>query len=696
MLSLNSPISSLPGIGSAMVTKLAKLGINTLGQAVQHYPFRYDNFSRQVTISQVAIGATVNLVGTVDIISTKRSPRRRMYLTEAIINDGTGQLRLIWFNQPFLTRNIHEGDRLSVAGKVGQDLLGMVMASPQYEKISQTEGGLHTSGLVPVYRTVSGISTKQLRSIIDQALKSVDLADWLPAKMVSSRGLWPLTQALAQIHHPDSLANIDQARQRLAFDELLLLQLRGQLTRQAWSAHQSPSIRFQESLTKQVLADWPFQLTDDQRRCAWQILQDLGQEQPMLRLLQGDVGSGKTAVAILVMLNVAIGGHQAALLAPSEVLASQHFQSLVQAIGQHCSIGLLTRTQQFFSQSGQVIDKTTKAKLASQIASGDCQLIIGTQTLLQEKISFHNLALLIVDEQQRFGVEQRQLLLNKKLFQNSGSKLVPHFLAMTATPIPRSLALTLYGDLSLSIIKEMPAGRLPVVTKVVAADQRQSMYKFVRQLLDAKQQAFIVCPLIDESDKLTAKAVITEFDKLIASELVGYKVGLLHGRLSGVDKQAVMTDFAAGCLQVLVATAVIELGIDVPDATVMIIESAERFGLAQLHQYRGRVGRRGQQAYCFLLSDDDSGLAKKRLAAVAKYHNGQELARLDLAWRGPGELYGREQTGFADLRLANIFDQELIIMAKETASEILANPAWHKKIVASLAEADKTSGWLPQ
>jgi len=287
-------------------------------------------------------------------------------------------------------------------------------------------------------------------------------------------------------------------------------------------------------------------------------------------------------------------------------------------------------------------------------------------------------------------------LLNKKLFQNNGSNLVPHFLAMTATPIPRSLALTLYGDLSLSVIKEMPAGRLPVITKVVAAEQRQSMYKFVRQLLDSGQQAFIVCPLIDESDKLAAKAVTTEFEKLIASELAGYNVGLLHGRLSGADKQAVMADFAAGRLQALVATAVIELGIDVPGATVMIIESAERFGLSQLHQYRGRVGRRGQQAYCFLLSDEDSDLAKKRLAAVAKHNNGQELAKLDLAWRGPGELYGREQTGFADLRLASIFDQELIIMAKETAREILNNPAWRKKIVASLAGPTNSSDWLPQ
>ncbi len=696
MLSLDSPISSLSGIGAAMAAKLAKIGIETLGQAIAYYPFRYDDFSRQATIAEAKLGEVANFVGTIDIISTKRSPRRRMYLTEAILNDGTGQLRLIWFNQPFLTRNIHEGDRLSVAGKVGQDLLGPVMASPQYEKLGSSSQSLHTSGLVPIYRTVSGITPKQLRLVIDQALKMAKLADWLPSKIIGERGLWPLDRALSQIHHPESLKNIQQARQRLAFDELLLLQLRGQLTHQEWNDRQAPAISFNQSLTKQVLAGWSFELTDDQRRCAWQILQDLEKDQPMLRLLQGDVGSGKTAVAMLALVNVAASGHQAALLAPSEVLASQHFQSSVTAIGQYCSVGLLTRTQQFFSSAGQPAEKVTKKQLASRLAAGDCQIIVGTQALLQETISFADLALLVVDEQQRFGVEQRQLLLNKKLFQNKNSDLVPHFLAMTATPIPRSLALTLYGDLNLSVIKEMPAGRLPVMTRVVKTEQRADMYKFVRQLLDAGQQAFIVCPLIDESDKLAAKAASVEFEKLMAGELVGYKVSLLHGRLSGADKQAVMADFASGRLQALVATAVVELGIDVPGATVMIIESAERFGLAQLHQYRGRVGRRGQQAYCFLLSEDNSDLANKRLKAVAQHNDGQTLAKLDLAWRGPGELLGISQTGFADLRLASIFDQELIISAKAAATEILAQPAWRQEILASSAWQTANQSILPQ
>jgi ATP-dependent DNA helicase RecG len=696
MLSVNTKISALPGIGPAMAEKLAKIGLETVGQAIAYYPFRYDDFSCQSSIVEARMGETANFVGVIDIIDTRRSPRRRMYLTEAILNDGTGQLRLVWFNQPFLARNLHEGDRLSVAGRISQDLLGLVMASPQYEKINQINESRHTSGLVPIYRTISGITPKQLRVVIDQALQLSETVDWLPDQIVNKRGLWPLATAVTNIHRPQDLDSIKKARQRLAFDELLLLQLRGQLTRQEWSNRLAPTIEFQENLTKQVLAVWPFQLTDDQRRCAWQILQDIQKKQPMLRLLQGDVGSGKTAVAILALLNVAAGGYQAALLAPSEVLASQHFQSLVKAIGRHCSIGLLTRTQQFFSQAGQVAEKTTKKQLVSQLIAGDCQIIIGTQALLQEAIGFNNLALLVVDEQQRFGVEQRQLLLNKKLFQHTGNNLVPHFLAMTATPIPRSLALTLYGDFNLSVIKEMPSGRQPVNTKIVLDEQRDKMYQFVRQLLDSGQQAFIVCPLIDESDKLTAKAVKVEFERLVAGELAGYRVGLVHGQMSGANKQTVMNDFAVGNLQVLVATAVVELGMDIPGATVMIIESAERFGLAQLHQYRGRVGRRGQQAYCFLLSDHDDPLSRRRLDAVVKYNDGQQLAKLDLAWRGPGELYGHEQTGFADLRLATIFDQDLIISAKEAAMEILANKTWRQNVLDGPAWQAASGDLLPQ
>lgn len=696
MLSRDTKISALPGIGPAMASKLAKLGLETLGQAVTYYPFRYDDFSQHNNIAEATLGQVANFVGVVDIINTKRSPRRRMYLTEAIINDGTGQLRLVWFNQPFLTRNIHEGDRLSVAGKLTQDMLGLVMASPQYEKLGPTNQSKHTSGLVPIYPTTSGITTKQLRMVIDQALQLVDQTDWLPEAIIKKQQLWPISLALINIHRPKDLASVEKARQRLAFDELLALQLRGQLTHRDWSTHRAPEIVFNEDLTKLVLQDWPFQLTNDQRRAAWHILQDLQKYQPMLRLLQGDVGSGKTAVAILAMLNVASGGHQAALLAPSEVLASQHFQNLVKAIGKHCSIGLLTRTQQFFSPIGKSADKVTKKWLAEQLLTGDCQIVVGTQALLQQSIGFHSLGLLIVDEQHRFGVEQRQLLLNKKLFQDKAAELVPHFLAMTATPIPRSLALTLYGDLNISVIKEMPRGRQPVITRAVAVEQRPEMYKFIRHILEAGQQAFIVCPLVEESDKLAAKAATIEFDRLKAGEFAGYRVGLLHGRMSGADKQSVMDDFATGKLQVLVATAVIELGVDIPGATVIVIENAERFGLAQLHQYRGRVGRRGQQAYCFLLSDQTDDLSSRRLEAVVKYSDGQQLAKLDLAWRGPGELFGREQSGFADLRLATIFDQALISSAREAALEILSRQDWQTQVLASSAWQAADNDLLPQ
>ncbi|HQB50917.1 MAG TPA: ATP-dependent DNA helicase RecG [bacterium] len=689
-------ISALPGVGPTLANKLAKLGIIKINQAINYYPFRYDDFSQQAKIEQLKLGDVVNFTGVVDIIDTKRSPRKRMYLTEAIINDGTGQLRLVWFNQPFLAKTIRAGDQLSVAGRVSQDALGLVITSPQYEKIySDSAKTQHTSGLVPIYRTTSGITIKQLRAIIDQSLKSSVIKDWLPSEIIEAKKLWPLSLAIKTIHRPESLTDVSRARQRLAFDELLLLQLRGKLTRQAWAKEKAVKIDFKEDLTKQILAELPFKLTNDQKRAAWQVLQDMQKDYPMLRLLQGDVGSGKTAVAFIAAINVAAAGSQTAMLAPSEVLASQHFNSFFKAVGKYCTIGLLTRTQQYYSEKSGEITKISKAKLIAKINSGECQVVIGTQALLQDSISFNKLGLVIVDEQHRFGVEQRQLLLDKKELSTS-QRLVPHFLSMTATPIPRSLALTLYGELNLSLIKEMPEGRLPVITKVVADEQRPAMYEFARQKIKQGEQVFIVCPLVEESEKLVAKSAKKEYERIIDQELSGYRVGLLHGKMSGADKQKIMDQFSQGKLDVLVATAVIELGVDIPGASIMIIESAERFGLAQLHQYRGRVGRRGQQAYCFLLSSQDNPSDNRRLTAMVKTYSGQELAQLDLAWRGPGELAGYEQSGFGELKLATIFDQELIILAKEVAEEIMNKDKWQTEVFASQIWQEVSNGLLPQ
>jgi len=696
MLSGETKINVLPGVGPALASKLAKLDIVKISQAINYYPFRYDDFSRQAKIEQLKLGDVVSLIGVVDIIDTKRSPRKRMYLTEAIINDGTGQLRLVWFNQPFLAKTIRAGDQLSVAGRVSQDALGLVITSPQYEKIySDSAKTQHTSGLVPIYRTTSGITIKQLRAIIDQSLKSSVIKDWLPSEIIEAKKLWPLSLAIKTIHRPESLTDVSRARQRLAFDELLLLQLRGKLTRQAWAKEKAVKIDFKEDLTKQILAELPFKLTNDQKRAAWQVLQDMQKDYPMLRLLQGDVGSGKTAVAFIAAINVAAAGSQTAMLAPSEVLASQHFNSFFKAVGKYCTIGLLTRTQQYYSEKSGEITKISKAKLIAKINSGECQVVIGTQALLQDSVNFNNLGLVIVDEQHRFGVEQRQLLLDKKEL-SASRQLVPHFLSMTATPIPRSLALTLYGELNLSLIKEMPDGRLPVITKVVADEQRPAMYEFARQKIKQGEQVFIVCPLVEESEKLVAKSAKKEYERIIDQELSGYRVGLLHGKMSGADKQKVMDLFAQGKLDVLVATAVVELGVDIPGASIMIIESAERFGLAQLHQYRGRVGRRGQQAYCFLLSSQDNPSDNRRLAAMVKTYSGQELAQLDLAWRGPGELAGYEQSGFGELKLATIFDQELIVLAKEVAEEIMAKDKWQAAVFASQIWQEVSNGLLPQ
>jgi len=413
MLSFNTPISAISGVGETILNKLAKLGITTIGQAIYYYPFRYDDFRHRTTINRAVTGEVVNIVGTIDIISTRRSPRQHIYVTEAILNDGTGKLRVVWFNQPFLSRNLQAGDYVSLAGKISQDLLGPLIISPQYENVNKTGGIQHTSGLVPVYSTISGLTIKQLRVIIGRTLNLAKIDEWLPSELLKKRGLLSLREALINIHRPPSWTSLEAARHRLAFDELVILQLRGQLIRERWQTSQAPIIRFNEALTKEIVNSWSFQLTDDQRRCSWQILQDLGQNQPMLRLLQGDVGSGKTAVAILAMANVADSGYQTALIAPSEVLAYQHFQTVVASLGEFFVIGLLTRTQQFLSKPKEGIKKTTKKQLVRLLSLGQCQIVIGTQALLQEPVDFYKLGLLIVDEQHRFGVEQRQLLLNK-------------------------------------------------------------------------------------------------------------------------------------------------------------------------------------------------------------------------------------------------------------------------------------------
>ncbi len=665
-MNLSSPINQINGIGSVTARRLKKLDIVTVQDLLLYLPFRYEDFSHQSSIADLQAGEVATITATIELIQNKRSPRRRMNLTEALVTDGTESLRVIWFNQPFLTRNLKNGDEISLAGRVSEDYGGLVMNSPQYEKT--THRAIHTQGIVPVYHISSGLSQKGFRSAMAKVIHLAQtIPDWLPVETVRGQHLINLGMALRQIHFPESNDKLAGAKERLGFDELLLMQLRAQRQHQAFSKLSAFPIPFNEQVTKEFVQQLPFDLTVDQKKAAWEIIGDIQKSQPMLRLLQGDVGSGKTVVAALGLLNTALAGAQGAFMAPTEILAAQHFKTLTEFFSKEdISICLLTSSYHKIFKQSEVTD-ISKKELIADIGQGKVSIIVGTHALIQKSVDFKNLAFAIVDEQHRFGVEQRKLLTEKV---ERGR--APHLVSMTATPIPRSLALAIYGDLDVSVIKQMPIGRKPVLTKIIPETKREEMYDFVAKEFEAGNQAFIVCPLIDESDSLGFKSVKAEFERLDKSIFKKYKIGLLHGKLKTAEREAVMQEFMDNKIKAIVTTSIIEIGVDVPNATVMIVEDADRFGLAQLHQYRGRVGRRKAQGYCFLLAPKVQAQSNQRLQAMTEFSNGFELAKADLQFRGPGEVYGLEQKGFPELQMANFYDIELMKKAREAALQILS------------------------
>ncbi|MFA6995306.1 MAG: ATP-dependent DNA helicase RecG [Patescibacteria group bacterium] len=674
MVNINSSIIELHRVGKTTSTLLKKLGLNTVHDLLFYFPFRYDDFSNQIKIAEIKANTTVNISGTIELIQNKKSARRRMFVTEALISDDSDSLKVIWFNQPFLTRTYHVGDQISVSGRVSENYGQLTMISPVSEKIYSQEL-IHTSGLVPNYHLTSNLTQKQIRFLVKEIIALADQeSDWLPAEIKIRLKLLDLKIALRQIHFPKNNAEISDAQKRLGFTELFLRQLKAQMIKRELKTRRSLPIKFQELKTKKFVSSLPFKLTDDQKKSAWEILQDLTKTEPMSRLLEGDVGSGKTLVVVLALLNVALNKKQAVLMVPTEILARQHFDSISKILNDYnFRISLLTHSH-----------KDPNATNAD--------IIIGTQALIQDKIKFDNLALAVVDEQHRFGVSQRQKIIDF----NSALDLTPHFLSLTATPIPRSLALTIYGDLDLSIIKQQPVGRRPIITKIITESKRQAAYNFIRSEIKAGRQAFVICPLIDISDRLGVKSVKVEHKKLDQEIFPELKVGLLHGRLKAAEKEQVMADFLTNKIQILVATSVIEVGVDVPNSTIMIIEGAERFGLAQLHQFRGRVGRSDRQSYCFLFPSNEELSNEKtitRLEALTKYNNGFELAKIDLKLRGAGEIYGTGQSGFPELQIASLFDYDLIKKAQAEASALIISDPELKKyplLKDKLGEWEKT------
>jgi len=658
---LDTAIQNIKYFGPAAAKKLARLKIKTVGDLLYHFPFRYDDFSNFTPISALESNTQATIRGAVASVKNINIFKRRMTLTEAVIEDGAGNnIKSIWFNQPYLLDVLKPGRQVNLSGKVALNKKHLCLSNPAYEFVGKDP--LHTGRLVPVYPETRGLTSRWLRSCIKPLLRFVDkIPDILPDELKKIYRLPNLNYALSQIHFPDSGEKAETAKRRFAFEELFILQLFMGMERLKIANKTAPMVNFDEEAAKKFVAALTFELTEDQKKSAWQIIQDMQKNRPMNRLLEGDVGSGKTIVAAMAAYLVALSGQQAAFMAPTEILGRQHYEKIWPLFNQFgFETGLMTSSETKLSGAS-----IPKKELIKKIEAGQIPVVIGTHSLIQKNVTFKNLALVVIDEQHRFGVNQRAKLLR----QDNG--LIPHLLSMSATPIPRTLGLTVWGDLDLSLIKELPKGRKNITTKIIPPPKREWAYDFIKSEIKNGRQAFVICPLVEESEKLPVKAATKEYERLQKEIFPELKIGLLHGRLKPKEKEKIMAAFLNKEIDILAATSVVEVGIDIPNATVMMIEGADRFGLASLYQFRGRVGRGEHQSHCFLLTDSPSAATNERLKAIETAQSGFDLAERDLELRGPGDFVGIRQSGLPDLAIASLTNLELIQETHKAAKKIL-------------------------
>ncbi len=652
-MTLNSPLTDVKGVGGELAKKFAVLGVTSIRDLIYYYPRRYDDYSHVLPIGKIKPGVVT--IKAVIKQATGRYARRGLHVTEAVASDDTGSVRIIWFNQPYRAQALKSNQEYYISGEFAMKATRLSIMNPSAELVSSFP--INTARIVPIYRETKGFKSTQIRKAIQQVLPLIEQQpETLPDWIIKHYKLISHADAVRTMHFPDSPEALVEARKRLGFEEVFGLTLAALLNKYELLHEQAIGIPFDEKLAKDFVGHLPFTLTDAQRKTVWQIYQDMGKTQPMNRLVEGDVGSGKTVVAAMAAVMAMKQGFQVALMAPTELLARQHAETihgLLEPLGLANEVSLLV---------GGLAPAQKKAA-QDRIKSGDVRFIIGTHALIQSKVDMHKLGLVVVDEQHRFGVDQRKALQTK-----AGHAL--HVLNMTATPIPRSLALTLYGELDISVIDVKPAGRKVIKTKIASPNSRKQLYEKIESELDAGRQMFVVCPLVSESDMLPAKSAEQTYEEFRKGPFKHRRIGLLHGKMKSDDKDAVMQQFANHELDILVATTVIEVGVNVPNATVMLIENAERFGLAQIHQLRGRVGRSEHQGYCFLMMGDSSE-PSRRLRALESSSDGFALAELDLEIRGPGAIYGTMQHGQLDLRIAKLTDVKLIAAARSAAQEFI-------------------------
>lgn len=673
MPTLLDPVTLLRGIGPLQKARLEKLGVETLFDLLTMLPRRFDDYSVTEPIKTIRLGATVVVRGTLSEISVEHS-FKGLPIVRAVLTDESGSIDLVWFNQIFLVPTLKRLSTLTILGKVARDR--------DKKKVLHVQQFELQPKIVPIYPETAGLSSKQLRYFIGQILPlATHLPDPLPTALLTKEKLLGRAPTWQILHSPQNLNELELAKHRIGFDELLRITLNVISQKHILQTKNSFPIKSDLNLVRDFIHGLPFTLTPDQKRAAWQIMQDLEKPHPMNRLLNGDVGSGKTIVGAIAILQVQRTKLQTVWLAPTEILAEQHARNLYALFkGYSISTGLVTGARAH--KDG--VECTRKEALESDV-------VVGTHALLQESISFPNLGFIIVDEQHRFGVEQRSHLKGKR-----SDDLIPHLLSMTATPIPRTAALALYGDLELSVIHQMPSGRKKVITEIVTDPKREQAYKKIRAEIEKGRQAYIICPLVEETtqketlfDYDSVKAAKAEYKRLKTDVFADLHVGLLHGKMGSKEKALNMEEFRAGISSVLVATSVVEVGVDIENVSVIVIEGADRFGLAQLHQLRGRVGRGEHQSYCLLIPHKPTPRSTERLDIFTKTTDGFELAEKDLTMRGPGEMYGNSQSGIPDLKMASLTDMPLIAQARRVAEEILNEGIEHYPELAALIEAPR-------
>jgi ATP-dependent DNA helicase RecG len=676
-MNFSTKIEEIPHVGKVYGKRLKTMGIKTLADLIYYFPREYKDFSKISKIKDIKINEKACISGKIISIEQNRTWVKRMTITTALIQDNTGAIEAVWFNQPYIGKILAIGDEIILAGKLSIQNKTIQISSPIYEKISSKEN-IHLGRIMSVYIESQGVSSKYLRWIIKPIIESIKnkIPETLPLEILKKYELLPLKEALEQIHFPSSLELAKKAEERFSFEQIFFISLFNLKKKLEIKKEESQSIPINKELIERVKTSLPFELTKAQKKTLDEILKDMEKPSPMNRLLQGDVGSGKTAVAALASINTVKAKSQVVLMAPTEILVKQHFKTFFQMLKSfNLNIGLLTgKEDKYYSKKlhSDTIEISRK-KLLEKVEDGDIDILIGTQALIvsskkkkeEQKVKFSNLGLVIIDEQHRFGVKQRAALSKKY------EGRIPHLLSMTATPIPRTLALTVWGDLDLSIIDEMPKNRKKIITEIVTEKQRIKKYEFIKKEISKGGQVFVVCPRIEtEEEEEEIKNVKKEYNYLSHDIFPELKIAMLYGKMTSKEKDKIMKDFRSKKYNILVSTSVIEVGIDIPNATIMMVEGSDRFGLAQLHQLRGRVGRGDQQSYCLLFTDSKSKKTKERLEAMIKYDSGFKLSEIDLKLRGPGDFFGVKQWGLPDFAMSALKDIKGVKRAREAAEDI--------------------------